>query len=288
MSNHILLVEDDNDLRDMIARTLRKAGYDITEAPDGQHAIDLLTSNHTQRNSYHVVLTDIVMGMIDGIEVLNVARSLPNPPEVILLTGHGSLQTAIEAVRNNAFDYLLKPSPKARLLERIAAALDHYQQRQRQHKAVEIVRSLADFATHSTHSAPVSAPHAESLPAPDSQNEADRYRQVGKLRLDTYRQEAHFANEPMHVTPTEYLILACLAASPGRVISFGDIVRHTHSYDVGEAEAHNLLRTHIRNLRKKFDRRYIESVYATGYMLVEPEEEEAPEPQTMARERGAT
>ncbi len=283
MSNHILLVEDDNDLRDMIARTLRKAGYNITEAPDGQHAIDLLTTEPTQGHSYHVVLTDIVMGMIDGIEVLNVARSLPRPPEVILLTGHGSLETAIEAVRNNAFDYLLKPSPKAKLLERIASAIEQYQHRQRQHKAVEIVTSLADFANQSAPSPTPSQPVPTS--ARNSQSDQGRYLQVGQLRLDTYRQDVYFANEPLHVTPTEYLILACLAATPGRVISFGDIVRRTHSYEVSETEAHNLLRTHIRNLRKKFDRRYIESVYATGYMLVEPEEE--PEIQTMARERGA-
>jgi DNA-binding response OmpR family regulator len=269
MTDCILLVEDNDDLRDMIARTLRKAGYDVTEADNGQQALDMLAQEETGHPRYAVVLTDIVMGTIDGIEVLNTARSLPHAPEVILLTGHGSLETAIEAVRNNAFDYLLKPTRKAKLLERIAAAIEHYHNRQRQSRAVEIVRSLADFAEPSdraTHS-----PSPQDTPSDHSAR--DRYIQVGQLSIDTHRQEVHFEEHRVHVTPTEYLILACLASSAGRVVTFGDIVRRTHSYNVNESEAHDLLRSHIRNLRKKVDRRYIVSVYATGYMLVDPAEE---------------
>lgn len=294
MKAHILLVEDDYDLRDMLALTLRKAGYQVTEASDGRQAITLLApdaqnpdpqdTQDTQGEPtpedapapapYDVVLTDIVMGEIDGIEVLNVARNLPDPPEVILLTGHGSLETAIEAVRNQAFDYLLKPSQKTRLLERIGAAVDYRRATQRRHRAIEIVSQLADFASSSQPAPPTGTsvlrePIVE--PPPAEQGEQHRYREVGQLRIDTFRQKVFFAEQPVHTTPTEYIILACLAATPGKVVTFGDIIRRTHSYQVGETEAHDLLRSHIRNLRKKIDRRYLVSVYATGYMLVDPE-----------------
>jgi DNA-binding response OmpR family regulator len=99
----------------------------------------------------------------------------------------------------------------------------------------------------------------------------DRYMRVGQLHIDTYRHEVSFAEKPLHLTPTEYMIVACLAATPGRVVSYGDIVRSIRGYEIEESEAHELLRTHIRNLRRKVDRRYVVSVYAVGYMLDEPD-----------------
>lgn len=276
MDAHLLLVEDDNDLRDMIARTLRREGYTVTEATNGSHAIELLTQPASDHSPYEVVLSDIVMGEVDGIEVLNVARSQPYRPEVVLLTGHGSLETAIEAVRNNAFDYLLKPSQKTKLLECIAAAVEYHRRSQHQHKAIEIVRSLADFAAQSdelgTSEAATSHPEASPDSAPSrTAEQMERYKEVGQLRIDTHRQEVWFANQQIHVTPTEYLILTFLAERPGRVATFGEMVRRTHSYDLEDSEAHDLLRSHIRNLRRKFDRRYLVSVYATGYMLLDPD-----------------
>jgi DNA-binding response OmpR family regulator len=292
MNGHILLAEDDNDLRDMIARTLRKAGYEVAEAANGQEAVNLLTDRQANHPMYDIVLTDIVMGEIDGIEVMHVAREQPDAPEVILLTGHGSLETAIEAVRLGAFDYLLKPSPKEKLLDRIQTAMDQRNEKRRNTKAVEIVRTLADFATrpaknqhpsltHPTESAPSAQQPAQSAAAAAAETEdAERYMQVGLLSLDTYRKEVWFNQQLLHTTPIEYLILESLAQTPGRVVTFSDIVRNTHNYTINKSEAHDLLRTHIRNLRKKLDRRYIVSVYATGYMLVNPEEEAQKEQDT--------
>ncbi len=284
MNGHILLAEDDNDLRDMIARTLRKAGYEVAEAANGQEAVNLLTHRQANHPIYDIVLTDIVMGEIDGIEVMHVAREQPDAPEVILLTGHGSLETAIEAVRLGAFDYLLKPSPKEKLLDRIQTALDQRNEKRRNNKAVEIVRTLADFATkpaenqHPSLTHPTESPLSPQQPAQSSaqssaSDDTERYMQVGLLSLDTYRKEVWFNQQLLHTTPIEYLILESLAQTPGRVVTFSDIVRNTHNYTINKTEAHDLLRTHIRNLRKKLDRRYIVSVYATGYMLVNPEEE---------------
>lgn len=278
MNAHILLVEDDTDLRDVLAQTLRKAGYMVTDVPDGRQAIDILTQQTDMgRRCCDIVLTDIVMGEIDGIEVLNVARSLPDAPEVILLTGYGSLETAIEAVRNNAFDYINKPSSRHMLLERIAAALEHRRTKQRQSKAVAIVESLADFADATTpeHLLNSVAPAHKPPEALSTPQEDTRYLSIGEMTIDRHRQQVWFRNTLLHITRTEYSILMCLAEVPGRVVTFDTIVRQTHRYELERGEAHDLLRSHIRNLRKKVDRRYIVSVYGTGYMLAAPEQEGA-------------
>lgn len=277
MTAHILLVEDDADLRDVLTQTLRKAGYAVTDVPDGAQAIDILTQRtDAKMTCCDIVLTDIVMGEIDGIEVLNVARNLPNAPEVILLTGYGSLETAIEAVRNNAFDYINKPSSRHVLLERVAAALEHRRAKQRQSKAVAIVESLADFAdvASTDHLLRGFSPPDRAADASSTTQEYERYLRIGEMKIDRHRQQVWFRETLLRITRTEYSILMCLAETPGRVVTFDTIVRQTHSYELERGEAHDLLRSHIRNLRKKFDRRYIVSVYGTGYMLASPDQED--------------
>jgi two-component system response regulator QseB len=92
---------------------------------------------------------------------------------------------------------------------------------------------------------------------------------AGALRVDTYRHEVWFDERRVHVTPTEFAILAHLAATPEQVVGYGDLARHTHGEDLAwnEADARDVLRYHIRNLRRKIDRRYLASVRGAGYML---------------------
>ncbi len=83
---------------------LLEEGYQVDVCDNGDDAILLL-----QQRSIDLVLTDMVMPGTDGLEVLRLAKALPNPPEVILVTGHASLETAIDALKNGAHDYLVKP-----------------------------------------------------------------------------------------------------------------------------------------------------------------------------------
>jgi DNA-binding response OmpR family regulator len=262
MNAHVLFVEDDSDLRELIMRSLQKAGYQVTEAANGTQAIELLTLTDDARPAFDVVLTDIVMGEIDGTEVMKVARSQPDPPEVILLTGNGTLQTAMESVRAGAFDYLLKPCLIPRLLTRISAAVERHRQVQAQAHTDEAVRQPETVLTPS-------APGPDVVINGDSDPETGpgRYLTVGFLRVDTYRHEVWFDEQLLRVTPTEYEILACLATVPGRVVSYSDIAYHTHNTTMEASDAHDVLRHHIRNLRRKFDRRYLVGVRGVGYML---------------------
>lgn len=106
MTVRILVVEDSDALRDWLTRVLHRAGYTITQAVDGEEALALLRQTGEYREPFDVVISDIMMGKVDGVQVTQAARNQAEPPEVILLTSQGSLDTATQAVRLGAFDYL--------------------------------------------------------------------------------------------------------------------------------------------------------------------------------------
>ncbi len=274
--DHILLLEDDASLRRNLAMFLENAGYHVTQAPDGESALALLQSTAEQPCPYTVVVSDIVMGSVDGIQVMEAARRLPQPPEVILLTGHGSLETAMAAIRTGAFDYLLKPCRIARLLERVAAAVAHHNTQRRATIDAMRGRKFTEFAgeilagDEPPDSLPATGQQAATPPATQQ-----HYLEVGPLHIDTRRHTVWFRQKRVELTTTEYAILVCLALHDGGVCSFGDITRYTHGHALQRSDAQQLLGTHIRNLRKKLEHGCILSVRGVGYMLVNPDEDES-------------
>ncbi|MDP7693194.1 MAG: response regulator, partial [Vicinamibacterales bacterium] len=105
MSKERILVADDHDsLRRGIARALRETGHDVEEAENGNAAIEKL-----HNGQFDVVVCDLKMGGSDGLDVLRSAKALHSPTAVILMTAFGSVQTAVEAMRIGAFDYVQKP-----------------------------------------------------------------------------------------------------------------------------------------------------------------------------------
>ncbi|MDO9041389.1 MAG: response regulator [Desulfocapsaceae bacterium] len=101
----ILVVDDDPVIRKMLEKRLEKEGYEVLIAEDGYQARKMLPQQHID-----VVLTDLMMpGSIGGIEVLDIAKNLNPNIEVILITAHSSIDTAVEAMKKGAADYLEKP-----------------------------------------------------------------------------------------------------------------------------------------------------------------------------------
>ncbi|MBV5307324.1 MAG: response regulator [Desulfobulbaceae bacterium] len=101
----ILIVDDDPVVRKMLEKRLEKAGYEVLIAEDGYQAEKILPQQHVD-----VVLTDLMMpGTIGGIEVLEIAKKLNSSIEVILITAHSSVDTAVAAMKKGAADYLEKP-----------------------------------------------------------------------------------------------------------------------------------------------------------------------------------
>ncbi|MBA3005352.1 MAG: response regulator [Proteobacteria bacterium] len=101
----ILVVDDDPVIRRMLEKRLEKEGYEVLIAEDGYQARKIIPQQHID-----VVLTDLMMpGTIGGIEVLEIAKSISPNIEVILITAHSSVDTAVEAMKKGAADYLEKP-----------------------------------------------------------------------------------------------------------------------------------------------------------------------------------
>jgi two-component system, NtrC family, nitrogen regulation response regulator NtrX len=118
MSN-ILIVDDEKAIRKTLGEILSYEGYKMDEAGDGEEALKKF-----REKSYDVVLCDIKMPKMDGIEFLERAReSNPDVP-IIMISGHGTIETAVEAVKKGAYDYISKPPDLNRLLITIRNAMD--------------------------------------------------------------------------------------------------------------------------------------------------------------------
>ena len=114
----ILIVDDERGTRDVLNRFLRMK-YDVTTAEDG-----IMGQNLLKRNSYDLVLTDIRMPGADGMSVLETALAKENPPPCIIFTAYGSIETAVEAMKKGAFDFMEKPLNFDRLEILIERALE--------------------------------------------------------------------------------------------------------------------------------------------------------------------
>src|SRR3984893_12912137 len=100
----ILLVEDKAELRAMLRKALERVGYTVEEAPDGNSAIDKIRSRR-----YQLVLSDLKLPGNSGIDVLREARRVEPTLPVILVTAYGSVEEAVTAIKEGAFDFIQKP-----------------------------------------------------------------------------------------------------------------------------------------------------------------------------------
>ena len=109
-SGKVLVVDDEPAERDGLARMVGQWGYEVETASSGEEALSLIESQHPA-----VVLTDLVLPEMDGLTLLQKLRETGRPPIVLLVTGHGTVESAVEAMRHGAFDYLTKPVDATRL-----------------------------------------------------------------------------------------------------------------------------------------------------------------------------
>lgn len=119
MANSILFVDDDEDLRQIVADQLAASGYDVDSAEDGEIAIEKL-----QGKQYEVVLLDITMPNKSGMDVLRFTKDHSLSCKVIMLTGMVGLSIAIESIKLGAADYITKPYNMDYLLSSIKRALE--------------------------------------------------------------------------------------------------------------------------------------------------------------------
>lgn len=115
----ILIIDDEKSIRKTLSEILSYEGYKIDEAADGEEGLKKFTAT-----GYDVVLCDIKMPKMDGIEFLEKARLVNADVPIIVISGHGNIETAVEAVKKGAFDYISKPPDLNRLLITLRNALD--------------------------------------------------------------------------------------------------------------------------------------------------------------------
>jgi two-component system response regulator HydG len=116
----ILIVDDQRNMRTTLAMMLRGAGYEVDEAVDGEEG-----TGRGATGAYDVVLTDLRMGTKDGIDVLRSTKDAHPLTEVIVMTAYGTIESAVEAMRVGAYDYIQKPFTEAELLVKVAKAVDN-------------------------------------------------------------------------------------------------------------------------------------------------------------------
>jgi two-component system response regulator AtoC len=116
----ILVADDDAVARDLLVEALRKEGYQVEAVAGGAQAIE-----RGRQKRFDVVLTDIRMGSVDGLEVLREFKQLSPDTPIVLLTAFGSMEGAIEAIKQGAYDYLAKPFKKEEIKLVVRRSLDH-------------------------------------------------------------------------------------------------------------------------------------------------------------------
>jgi len=129
MELSVLLVDDEEAFVEALARRLGKRGYRVTTATSGPRALEVLDQGGATRTD--VVILDVKMPGMDGLEALAAIKERHPLVEVIMLTGHATVESAIEGMKRGAFDYLMKPCE----METLTAKLSQAGQKKRDHEA---------------------------------------------------------------------------------------------------------------------------------------------------------
>jgi DNA-binding response OmpR family regulator len=260
---YILVVDDEETMRRSLADILRLEGYQVQVAPNGEAALVLI-----RKESFDLILLDLKMPGIDGLEVLQfVSKTVPDT-EVILLTAHGSLESAIEALRLEAHDYLLKPASPKQILASVSSALVRRAELQRKRMLLDkLDNSLRELRRVDKGEKPSSVEEdAISLGSGIWANLLRR-----EIWMDNLS-ESKSSGKKISLTPAEGKLLQVMLENRGKVMSHRDLVMKVQGYDVTEWEAPEVLRPLVSRLRHKLSAfpgadLWIQSVRGTGYVL---------------------
>ncbi len=272
---HVLVVDDEGAIRYSVSKTLQRVGYRVSEASSGEEALEMMNGQ-----TYDVVLTDIRMPGIDGVELLRRIKGLAPDSSVILMTGYASLGTAVEALRLGAHDYLIKPSSSQDIKHSVSEGVKRARNLKRRRELLKVIqKNLADLHTSEarTEQARLDGGPREDdafLTEEQASPEPVTSMQLGVLTVYPGRYQIAVNDKPIDLTPTEFDLLLYLAAHQGRVVSCHELVREVRGYTVGEAEAREVIRPHVSNLRRKLkqaglDNDLIVNVRGIGYRLSE-------------------
>ncbi len=265
----ILIVDDEQNILLYLSEALEDEGYFITTKASGREAVKAV-----ENEEYDLMLVDLKLRDIDGIEVMREAKKHSPDTVVIMLTGHGSLETAMEAIKSGAFDYLLKPSSVQDLKDSIRRGLEKrtndLQQRRLANQAREFARAVIEGGEVT--SGVESTASKATTTKPNSRKAAsdEEIVEVSDVVVDVKKHEVRRDEELLNLTPTEFNLLVTLMNNAGRVLSCKYLVKQVHNYDLSEFDSRSMIRVHIKHLRHKIERdpnnpHYILNVRGLGY-----------------------
>lgn len=224
----ILLVDDENDIREFLSYTLRKEGFIVHTAHDGKSGI-----TRAAEVKPHLILLDIMMPGINGIEACEQIRSDAGLAEVIIcfLTARSEDFTQIAAFEAGGDDYIIKPVKPKLLVSRVKALLRRYRSQKGESK--ESVQVLGSY----------------------------------NLSLDRERFILHLDDEDIFLPRKEFELLSLLLTKPGKVFTRSEIFRKVWGENIIVGD--RTIDVHIRKLREKVGGELIQTIKGVGYKLKE-------------------
>ena len=255
-SAHIMVVDDEPAARLSLAELLALEGYEVIAAASGEEAVELLSEG-----TFDLAIVDLKMPGMDGLEVVEAFQKRSPDTVIIMLTAHGTLETAVQAMRQGAHDYLLKPANVNEIMTSVKAGLDKRRRELRRRELLSLMRHTLAAITDEA-----------SMPPTEPPIVTDRFLQVREVLVDQQKHLATLRGETLDLTPTEFKLLVHLLSHPDQVLSPQELVREVQGYEADHWEARSIVRVHIRRLRQKLEPTpsnptYIITVRGAGYMF---------------------
>ncbi len=260
----ILVIDDEPNLRNTLSVILQRGGYQVTTAANGAEALQRL-----KNGIFDMAFLDLKLPDTSGLELLpNIRGIYPDMP-ILILTAHATLNSAIEAVRKGARDYMLKPINPKYILERVKEMLAEQEKPLRQREIISQVQGLlselrADGNKTNPSQNPTTSP-AELDP--------DRYLQSGDLIIDLHTRHILFESRSIPLPPSSFDFLVTLARHSPEPVSYEGLVKESQGYDLSRFEAREIARWQIHKIRKALEPdssnpHFIITVRNFGYRLV--------------------
>lgn len=232
-TNHILVVEDDTDIREGIDIYLRNQGYVVFQAGDGVEGLEII-----EKEEIHLAIVDIMMPRMDGITMMMKVREKGYDFPVIMLSAKSEEVDKIMGLNMGADDYVTKPFTTMELLARVNSHL-------RRH-----------------------ARYLEAL-SRASEPEKDTYHVLGGIEVNEETVEVFVDGNPVRLTPIEFKILLLLIKNPGRVFSADEIYERIWNEKAINTDT---IMVHIRKIREKIEidpknPKYLKVVWGVGYKM---------------------
>jgi DNA-binding response OmpR family regulator len=254
----ILIADDEPNVCLILERTLLRQGYKVETALDGEAALRLL-----QQKRFDLILLDLNLGDTSGLSVLKAARQQDEEAIVIILTGQGSLQSAVEALRLGAFDYLFKPALPETIRQRVNEGLTLRQQSQQRRQILNQIEALRQMLTQLT---PFSTDRAV-----EANN--GRFLRSGPVVVDRHHRIVTYNNTLLDLTSAEFDLLVCLIEAAPEALSPRQLLNCALNYDGDGLEASNTIKWYIHHLRRKIEPEtknpvHIKTVRHKGYLWI--------------------